>query len=217
MNHFLFKKNALLNNPIAKRLFEFKSIGLKESFYRHSPIFPTIGLLFLQKLVRLITKIPLWGSIRQIQISSKLSLNIWLSTIFIFNYACSDMGNTTVKDRSYLQKNIAIEVADSIKIGLERYKTANGGYPIYCGEYFYNYIYMYINIHSTYLYLDSINIGEINRRKMGINIDKNRVTISIGESNASIIYCSGNGEKYFMYFKGTNGVDEQGKGDDLIL
>ncbi len=115
--------------------------------------------------------------------------------------------------------NDATAMSDMFKIkkSLDNYKNINRHYPITQSKYFTDSLLFDLKDSELSFCIDtSIGNATISLQKK-INSTSNRTYASIGNCTLFYIYKSINGVDYNLYYIGQNGIDENGKGDDIPL
>jgi hypothetical protein len=113
-------------------------------------------------------------------------------------------------------RKIALELIDSASCGLERFHSRYGHYPQISGKYFFDSIKTLVAIHEAYVYADSIHSGmakPINSRFNYLLVDHSY--LGAGTRGMIILYQPTSNVSYKLYCVGENGIDENGKGDDI--
>lgn len=150
-----------------------------------------------------------------ISLVSGLIITVLILFLFLIN-----KGLKEGPDLSYLDKIITHEILDSCALGLERFQNLYGTYPRVEGKYFFDSIKILVNISHAYIYPDSANGNNFMGMKAKIKretlLKMKNLFLGIGrpEQYISYIYLAPN--SYRLYSVGKNGIDERGKGDDMV-
>ena len=121
-----------------------------------------------------------------------------------------------------MRRNISLAIFDSVKVALERFHTSHGHYPKCEGKYFLDSLKPYITVSDVYVYADSLDPAGINhalRKPVGNQYDWMSVShtyIGVSRPELSIVYRFRYPDTFLLYWVGENGIDENGRGDDLV-
>lgn len=121
-------------------------------------------------------------------------------------------------DHTDMDNAIAERMFDSLAIGLEQYYRAHGYYPQIEGKYFLDSIKQYIHL-NAFIYSDSIAASRDTIVVEWGNVDfsnRSRTYLGIGRHEQTILYAPLSHTSYRLIYVGTNGIDENGDGDDLV-
>lgn len=121
-------------------------------------------------------------------------------------------------DLSYLRDKLTYEVLDSCAAGLCRFHRINGTYPKTNGKHFFDEIRNLAGIDEIYIYPDSANDNNFlgMKREKSELLKTEHLFLGIGRPGQYITYKYVMRDAYLLYSVGENGIDEQGKGDDLV-
>ncbi len=118
-----------------------------------------------------------------------------------------------------LQNTIAKDILNESYLGLIKYKVKYGNYPNTNGKYFLDSIIYFMNKKEPYIYFDTLS-DENKIITIGFGIQVNpalhdSIYFGIGNPQYYINYYKFQ-DSFLLYYVGFNGIDEFGKGDDLL-
>jgi hypothetical protein len=147
-------------------------------------------------------------------------VSVLIITVLILFLFMINKGLKEGPDLSSLRKIITYEILDSCALGLERFHNLYGTYPRAEGKYFLDSIKMLVYIPTSYIFPDSANgnnfMGMMVKIKRDSLLKINNLFIGISRPEQYITYVFLTPNSYFLYSVGENGIDEHGKGDDMV-
>ena len=129
-----------------------------------------------------------------------LNLIYWICTI--------DTKNLFIEDFKPMEKNMALDMMDSVKLGLNKFKRLHGHYPLTSSKYFIDSLQEFIDIPNVYLYQDKDINGEINSVRFESGKYKNTY-IAIGSNENIIVYRGFLDDTYKLYYAPPQKIDSR--------
>ena len=129
-----------------------------------------------------------------------LNLIYWICTI--------DTKNLFIEDFKPMEKNMALDMMDSVKLALNKFKHLHGHYPLTSSKYFIDSLQGFVEIPGAFLYQDKDVNGEINSVRFESGKYKNTY-IAIGRSENIIVYRSFPDDTYKLYYAPPQRIDSR--------
>lgn len=135
-----------------------------------------------------------------------MKLLLLLLTIYLLLLSTSCIDSNKIfqgETKAGLRKTISEDLKKQLIVGLEKYKSDNGHYPISSGKYYLQYLLTYVDIPSVYIYQDILEYDKVKLSKNSsesILQDTSNLYIGCGSPTERLAYKSIDGKSYTLEY-----------------